>query len=83
MDMLFLFLQNQCTSIIDGLYLGNYKAAYELAPLLSLGITHILTIGEELKLFHPDHFQYKYVQLQDLVNSNIIKHFEECHTFIK
>jgi hypothetical protein len=40
---------NHMNKIIDGLYLGSFEAANDKRSLKAHGITHILTVADELK----------------------------------
>ena len=40
-----------CVKILDNLYLGNVKTSMSKTTLQKYGITHILSVGYELKIF--------------------------------
>lgn len=70
---------------IDGrIYLGSFKAgAKSLNGLKNLGITHIATIGNDMKIPFPKEFEYKLIRIEDHPKENIEKYFDECFDFIK
>ena len=68
--------------ITDNLYLGNKEAQKRKKILQMLKITHILVMGEELEIYHPNDFIYKQINIPDDSNEDISKYFEECNKFI-
>lgn len=85
------------SQITDRIYLGSYEAGAKMYEGLRLfGITHILTVGNDMPPEFLDQFTYKVIELQ--VNVAIIRfshnikdhhrvdisvHFEECFEFIR
>ncbi len=51
----------EINQITDRIWLGNEETQYFKEKLQNLGITHILVVGRELEIFHPDNFIYKKV----------------------
>ena len=45
--------------ILDGLYLGDIRAAQNLFCLKSKGVTHVLQALGGMTPPHPNHFKYK------------------------
>jgi protein-tyrosine phosphatase len=70
-------------SIIDNIYIGNYATALDLSLLKSLGITHILVVGKNMKELFVDEFIYKTIPLYDSDYTNITKYFDESNEFIR
>ncbi|CAG9336283.1 MKP2_5 [Blepharisma stoltei] len=69
--------------ILEKLYLGSVGAAYTLATLKRLKITHILTLCDCLPPKFPGEFEYKVVNVIDDPKENLSAHFKECFEFIK
>jgi hypothetical protein len=61
-----------CNKIIDGIVLGNMKAASSEKILEHFGITHILTVGSGLKPKFPLKYKYKVVEEYDIPSANLI-----------
>lgn len=70
---------------IDGrIFLGSFKAgAKSLIGLKNLGITHIATVGNDMKIPFPKEFQYKLIRIDDHPKENIEKYFDESYEFVK
>jgi protein-tyrosine phosphatase len=51
--------------------------------LLKKGITHILSVIDGLLPPHPKDFVYKCVEITDVKNSNILRHFRATTKFIE
>lgn len=47
-----------------------------------LGVTHVVTMGKELKPAFPNDFQYLHIKIDDMPSVKIDDHFEETHNFI-
>lgn len=79
-------LKTKLTPEIDqietNLYLGNVDAHVDKEKLLSLGVTHIVTIGKELQILHPNDFTYKHIKVSDFPFEEISIFFEEVINFI-
>jgi protein-tyrosine phosphatase len=67
--------------IEEKLYLGTYLAACNRKGLQEAGITHILTVGYDMKPKHSDCITYKVIEIHD-EPSDIIQYFDECVEFI-
>ena len=57
--------KDHLNQIIDGLYLGDYKAAYSEEILSTNGITHILIVGSGMEPKFPDKYTYKFINGSD------------------
>lgn len=51
----------EINQITEKLWLGNDETQFFKDKLQSLGITHILVVGRELEIYHPNNFIYKKV----------------------
>lgn len=69
--------------IIDRLYLGNLKGASDYNALKAAGITHILSVAQQVKPFFPKDFKYKVISVSDTSQSSLIRHFPAAISFIK
>lgn len=60
-------------------------AAKQLEQLQELGITHVLgctSYGDSIR-FHPEHFKYMVITLDDIPESDLSVYFEETTEFIR
>lgn len=60
-------------------------AAMQLEDLKQLGITHIVgctSYGDAIR-FHPDHFKYLIITLDDIPESDLSVYFDQTNSFIK
>ena len=73
---------DDCNKIIDGIVLGNVKAATSENLLDKHGITHILTVGSGLKPKFPQRYKYKIIEEYDIPSANLFQHWPMCHDFI-
>jgi protein-tyrosine phosphatase len=69
--------------IIEGVYMGDIRAAANLHLLKQYGITHILQVLAGLNPCFPADFKYKVVPVLDVPWENISKHFQASIKFIK
>ncbi|CAL4956467.1 unnamed protein product [Urochloa decumbens] len=68
--------------IVQGLYLGSIGAALNKDALKSLNITHILIVARSLSPAFPAEFNYKKIEVLDSLDTDLLKHFDECFSFI-
>nr|XP_034594341.1 dual specificity protein phosphatase 1B-like isoform X2 [Setaria viridis] len=68
--------------IEQGLYLGSVGAALNKEALKSLNITHILIVARSLSPAFPAEFNYKKIEVLDSPDTDLLKHFDECFSFI-
>lgn len=70
---------------IDGrIYLGSFNQGVKSNHgLAKLGVTHILTVGNDMEPAFPKDFVYKVILIDDHPSEDIAKHFEDGLTFIK
>ncbi|CAO2165012.1 unnamed protein product, partial [Urochloa humidicola] len=68
--------------IEQGLYLGSVGAALNKDALKSLNITHILIVARSLSPAFPAEFNYKKIEVLDSPDTDLLKHFDECFSFI-
>lgn len=69
--------------IIDGLYLGDIRAAANLFLLKQHGITHVLQVLSGLNPCFPSDLHYKVINVMDVPWENLAKHFSVCIKFIQ
>jgi len=69
--------------IIEGIYLGDIRAATSLPILKSKGITHVLQALGGMYPPFPDDFKYKVLQVRDVPWENLGAHFMKAVMFIK
>lgn len=69
--------------VLRALYLGSYhNAALCRDGLRAMGVTHVLTVGCDMRQPHDDAFRYHLVVLPDAPDAPIARHFGECIAFI-
>jgi dual specificity phosphatase 12 len=73
---------DNCNKILDGVYLGNYVSASKKYLLERYGITHILTVGSNLKPKFALQYTYKIIEEFDVPTANLRQHWDTCHEFI-
>lgn len=64
--------------VIENLYIGSMLESSNKTKLKELNITHILVCGNFLQIHFPSEFKYKQVKVNDFINENIEKYFDEC-----
>lgn len=69
--------------ITDKVFLGNEDGQRDKENLKKLGITHILVVGNGLKIFHPKDFEYKNFKIADWPTMDIAQFFQEAFEFIE
>jgi len=70
------------SQIFENLYLGSYKDARDQSFLNSQNITHIVTVGAELKTLYPKQFDYLYVPAKDHFRFKLDDYFDEIADYI-
>ena len=76
-------MKNDMNKIIDGIWLGNVRAASNLSALKSKGITHILQALGGMEPCFPGQFKYCVLQVMDVPWENLGAHFMKAVMFIK
>jgi hypothetical protein len=69
--------------IVDGLFLGDIRAANNVFSLKSKGVTHILQALGGMNAPFPSQFTYKVLQVMDVPWENLGRHFMESALFIQ
>jgi protein-tyrosine phosphatase len=72
----------EINKITENIFLGNQDAARDKDLLKELNITHVLCCASFIDQFHPNHFTYKSLELDDDPKANIQKYFKECIEYI-
>ena len=67
--------------VLEGLFLGCWECAKNKHGLLSLHISHVMTVAQFPPLY-PHLFTYKQLQVQDVVSEDILQHIEEAVTWL-
>jgi protein-tyrosine phosphatase len=67
---------------MDGVFIGNERAAYDCELLRDNGITHIMSAGEGLIQNFPSEFVYKSLAVEDNPMFDILPLFAESNEFI-
>ncbi|KAL3812692.1 hypothetical protein ACJIZ3_013960 [Penstemon smallii] len=69
--------------IEEDLYLGSLGSANNKSALISLNVTHILTVANSLPIAHPNDFKYKIIEVRDRSDVSLLPFFDECFAFIE
>jgi len=77
------FLSQAFDKITDKIYLGNAEGQKKKQLLKAIRITHILVVGKDLKIHHPNDFIYKQIHVEDDETEIISEYFEETYNFIE
>ena len=67
--------------VIDQLFLGCWESAKNKHGLLSLHISHVLTVAQFPPLY-PHLLTYKQVQVQDVVSEDILRHLDDAVSWL-
>jgi Leucine-rich repeat (LRR) protein len=71
------------SKIAKGLYLGSANAATNRSLLKDYGVTHVLTIANDIPPRHTEHFKYMVIYTDDVRSASLKQHFKEAYNFIK
>ncbi len=76
---------NNISKITDKIYLGDYEGTKDLDYFSKEGITHVLSIINDIpvEFSEKDNITHKLLNIKDEENSNLIKYFKECFEFIE
>jgi len=74
---------SEIDKINEKILLGNAEAQKRRDILKAIGVTHILVVGKELKIHHPNDFTYEKIKIEDDEAENISKYFEKTFNFIE
>ncbi|CAH1788616.1 unnamed protein product [Owenia fusiformis] len=75
-------LDLQIAEVLPGLYLSSQDVAADVDILEQHDITHILNVASMIENWFPDDFKYLKIEILDIPESDISKHFPECFKFI-
>lgn len=64
------------------LWLGNLDAAENFSALNDLGITHIVSIVEEIEFKEQPNIARLHIRLGDVETSDLLAIFDRCYEFI-
>lgn len=71
------------SKIGKNVWLGSYeRAAMVYEGLKANGITHILTVGNDMIPQYPNDFVYRVISIDDSPEANLNHYFDECLEFI-
>ena len=68
--------------IVERLFLGSWKAAYDQPLLEELKINHILSLGKEPSFLPVSKFKRMFIDIPDRDNEDLGQHFEKAVEFI-
>ena len=70
------------TPILPYLYLGSEWNASNLDELRANRIGYILNVSREIENFFPEHFQYLNIRVDDEIESDLLKNWDQTNRFI-
>jgi len=68
--------------VVRGLFIGNLRASKNRDFLDSHGVTHVLTVANDIAPEFPKRFKYKIIDVDDSTEDDIGQHFDKCVRFI-
>mgnify|MGYP000037490047 FL=1 len=72
---------SECSQVLEGLYLGNYTAAQDLALLQEKGISNVVIATLDHEPLYEDQLSYLQVSALDL-EEDLVPHFEQVNFHI-
>eukprot|EP00741_Cyanophora_paradoxa_P004436 tig00000802_g4306.t1 len=75
-------LDDRPMKITEGVFLGSWEAAQNVAALREAGCTHILTVARGLRPPHPG-FSLHTIDIEDDTDQNLLEHLPACMSFIR
>lgn len=69
--------------VTPGVFLGSIGAAMTKSVLQNIGITHILTVADEVAPMHPEDFEYHLVKILDLEETNLLAALPSALSYIE
>lgn len=73
---------DQSTMILPHLYLGSEWNASNFDELKTNQIGYILNVSREIENFFPEHFRYLNIRVDDEINSDLLKEWDQTNRFI-
>jgi len=70
------------SKIFDSLFLGSYQDARNQSFLQRNKVTHVVTVGAELKVLYPKLFKYLYIAAHDMPQYKLSVYFDQLADFI-
>jgi len=70
------------SKIFDQLFLGSYQDARNQSFLQRNKVTHVVTVGAELKVLYPKLFKYLYIAAHDMPQYKLNVYFDQIADFI-
>jgi len=68
--------------ILKGLYIGNLRASKNRDFLDQHGITHVLTVANDIEPEFPKRYKYKIINVDDSTEDDLSQYFKKCCSFI-
>ncbi|XP_066906543.1 dual specificity protein phosphatase 22 isoform X3 [Halyomorpha halys] len=72
---------NYVSTVLPGLYVGNFRDSKDCTQLDRFKISHIVAIHDAARRLHPDK-QYLCVMASDTPDQNLVQYFPICNDFI-
>lgn len=73
---------DQSTMILPHLYLGSEWNASNFDELRANDVGYILNVSREIENFFPEHFKYLNIRIDDDIESNLLKEWDQTNRFI-
>jgi len=68
--------------VIPGLFIGNLRASKNRDFLDQHGVTHVLTVANDIAPEFPKRYKYKIIDVDDSTEEDLGRYFVECNRFI-
>jgi len=69
--------------VMKGLFIGNLRASKNRDFLDQHGITHVLTVANDIEPEFPKRYIYKTINVDDSTEDDLSRYFEKCIKFIE
>ena len=79
---LFDYMRPSITQITDNVFLSDCSVSFNHKKINELGITHMLVIGDTLKIHDEDKYSVLHIKIDDTADAKLKPHYDECYNFI-
>ena len=70
------------TQITDNVFLADCSMSFNHKRINELGITHLLIVGDTLKLHDDDKYKLLHIKIDDTADAKLSPHYNDCYNFI-
>jgi protein-tyrosine phosphatase len=76
------YLKPSISQITKNVFLSDCSMSFNHSKLESLGITHMIVVGDTLKIHDEDKYKILHIKIDDSYQAKLKQHFDECDAFI-